>query len=133
MRLEPHATYRLCSDDVVHFGGDGDGFTVRFSTHSLDLSGTSFPRGSLSISKSKSFCDRLHERIREEEDDRARREAIKQGFKSWAGGRVECGVATLTGRNKKESEDRWCVAEIGGDGCVDDDERKNSGRYVLVD
>ncbi len=66
-RLEPHAPYRLSPDDVLHFGGDPSDFTVYFSSHSLDLASTSFPRGSLSIAKSKSFCDRLNERMIEEE------------------------------------------------------------------
>jgi hypothetical protein len=66
-RLEPHAPYRLSPDDVLHFGGDPSDFTVYFSSHSLELASTSFPRGSLSIAKSKSFCDRLNERMIEEE------------------------------------------------------------------
>ena len=66
-RLEPHAPYRLSPDDVLHFGGDPSDITVYLSSHSLDLASTSFPRGSQSIAKSKSFCDRLNERMIEEE------------------------------------------------------------------
>ncbi len=77
LRLEPHAPYRLSSDDVLHFGGDPSAFKVYFSSHSLELSSTSFPRGSLSIAKSKSFCDRLNERIEEEEAARREREGTR--------------------------------------------------------
>lgn len=97
VRLEPHAPYRLSSDDVVHFGGDPSDFKVYFSSHSLDLSSTSFPRGSLSIAKSKSFCDRLNERIEEEEEARRREReegAFLLSFCGGGGSLLSCGDRT---------------------------------------
>jgi len=135
MRLEPHAAYRLSSDDVVHFGGDADGWGVTFSmvgSHSMDLSGTSFPRGSLSIAKSKSFCERLAE-VRDEVEEGMENSGMDKSFDSFADGRVECGFATLPGRNKKESEDRHCAAGLDVCGPSDRDGGRESGprRYLV--